>query len=79
MRHTRFNSQHLQVFKEVLRLYSPAPATLREAPDDLKLSGYHIPEGTAILVHFHANHHNPDNWENPETFDPSRFSPGREK
>ena len=39
MRHTRFNNQHLQVFNEVFQLYSSAPATLREAPDDLKLSG----------------------------------------
>ena len=63
----------------MLRLYPPAPATLREAPDNLNLSGYDIPEGTAILVHFYANHHNPDNWENPEIFDPSRFSQEREK
>ena len=64
----------MQVFQEVLRLYPPAPATVREAHENMHLSGYLIPRKTAILVHFYANHHNPENWENPEIFDPNRFN-----
>ena len=40
----------MQVFLESLRLYPPAPATLREAPEGLTLSGYEIPKGTPITV-----------------------------
>ena len=47
--------------------------------DDFKLSGYPIPKGTTFLINFYGNHHNPDIWEDPETFDPNRFSPDREK
>ena len=39
-----------QVFLEILRLYPPAPATVREAPEGLTLSGYEIPKGTPITV-----------------------------
>ena len=70
----------LQVFLEILRLYPPAPGTSRETPsDDLKLSGYTIPRGTTIVISYTANHHNPEHWEDPETFDPSRFNPDRGK
>ena len=39
-----------KVFQEVLRLYPPAPAFDKEAPENLKLSGYSIPKGTAVKV-----------------------------
>ena len=39
-----------QVFLETLRLYPPGPATVREAPEGLTLSGYAIPKGTPITV-----------------------------
>ena len=40
----------MQVFLETLRLYPPGPATVREAPEGLTLSGYEIPKGTPITV-----------------------------
>ena len=71
---------HMQVFLEVLRLYLPGIATSRESPsDDFCLSGYPIPKGTNIILSFYANHQNPDHWDDPETFDPNRFSPVRGK
>ena len=39
-----------QVFLETLRLYPPGPATMREAPEGLCLSGYEIPKDATILV-----------------------------
>ena len=70
----------VQVFLEVLRLYPPGVGTSRESPDDnFHLSGYAIPKETMIALSFYANHRNPDNWDDPETFDPSRFSPARGK
>ena len=71
---------YVQVFLEVLRLYPPAIGTSRESPsDDFKISGYAIPKETMIMMSFYANQRNPDHWEDPETFDPSRFSPARGK
>lgn len=70
----------MQVFLEALRLYPPAIATSRESPDDdFHLSSYAIPKGTVIMLSFYANHRNPDYWDDPEIFDPSRFSPTRGK
>ena len=72
----------LYMFLEVLRLYPPGVGTAREtATDDLelKLSGYVIPKGTMISISYFVSNHNPGHWEDPETFDPSRFSPDREK
>ena len=39
-----------QVFLETLRMHPPGPATLREAPEGLSLSGYEIPRGTMVMV-----------------------------
>ena len=40
----------LQVLLETLRIYPPVNVFSKEAPKGLKLSGYDIPEGTAIMV-----------------------------
>ena len=78
MRYIEFSC--VQVFQEVLRLYPPGVGTSRESPGHgFKLSGYKIPKGTTIAISFYANHHNPDHWEDPESFDPSRFNPDRGK
>ena len=70
----------IQVFQEVLSLYPPGVGTLRESPSNgFKLSGYKIPNRTAIAISVYANHHNLDFWEDPESFDPSRFNPDRGK
>ena len=69
-----------KVFLETLRLYPPAYATAREvSTDNFQLSSYALPKGTIIGIHFHANHRNPNNWEDPEIFSPSRFDPDRGK
>ena len=69
-----------QVFQEILRLYSPAFGTSREvSTDNFQLSSYALPKGTIIVINFYANHRNPNNWENPEIFNPSRFNPDRGK
>ena len=39
-----------QVFEETLRLYPPAPSTVKTAPAGFVLGGYAIPEGTMITV-----------------------------
>lgn len=43
------------------------------------MTGYLIPKGWKVLPLFRNIHHNPDNFPEPEKFDPSRFEVNREK
>ena len=66
-----------QVLEESLRFYPPAWLTERKAIQDDVLNGYHIPAGTTLAITQYVTHRHPDFWENPEVFDPDRFSPER--
>jgi cytochrome P450 len=68
----------LQVVKEVLRLYPPAPFYVRDALAEDTVSGHVIPEGTAVMLSPYYTHRHPEFWENPEQFDPDRWTPERE-
>ncbi|KAG9563092.1 cytochrome P450, partial [Aureobasidium melanogenum] len=67
------------VTNEVLRFYSPVPATIRIAAKDVVLSGQLIPEGTMVFTPLIAANHNTSMWtEDPKVFDPDRWmGPGR--
>ncbi|MBV9689279.1 MAG: cytochrome P450 [Ktedonobacteraceae bacterium] len=69
----------LQVFKEAMRLYSPAPAVRREALRDVEIDGYLLPKDATVLVSPYTMHRRPEYFPQPEQFDPERFSPEREK
>ena len=48
---------------------------LSRKDEDCQLNqGFRIPKGIAIIIPIWAIHHNPDYWENPEVFNPDRFS-----
>ncbi len=64
--------------KEAMRLYPPAYALGRRAERDTEIGGYAIPAGANVLVSQYATHRHPDFWEDPETFDPTRFTPEHE-
>ena len=68
----------LQVIKEVLRLYPPAPFYVRDALSSDTLDGYPIQAGSAIMLSPYYTHRHPDFWENPLQFDPDRWHPDRE-
>jgi cytochrome P450 len=68
----------LQVIKEVLRLYPPAPFYARDAVNVDSLDGYAIPAGSAIMLSPYFTHRHPDFWQNPLQFDPDRWTPERE-
>ncbi|MCA9976237.1 MAG: cytochrome P450 [Anaerolineales bacterium] len=68
----------LQVIKEVLRLYPPAPFYARDAVGDDALDGYLIPAGSAVMLSPYYTHRHPDFWNNPEQFDPDRWTSERE-
>lgn len=69
----------LQVIQESMRLYPPAWAIGREALADDEIGGYHIPKGSQLIMCTYAVHRNPRLWENPEKFDPERFTPEKQK
>lgn len=63
-----------QVIDETLRLHPPLWFVSRVAEKDDAIAGYHIPAKTLVIVSQYSTHRHPDFWENPNTFDPSRFS-----
>ena len=64
-----------RVIKEALRMFPPIPVVSRELTEALTIDGVTFPVGTEIDISMYNIHHNPDVWENPETFDPDRFLP----
>nr|CAD1830968.1 unnamed protein product [Ananas comosus var. bracteatus] len=62
-----------RVIQETMRVASILSFTFREAVQDVELEGYLIPKGWKVMPLFRNIHHSPDNFPNPEKFDPSRF------
>jgi cytochrome P450 len=63
------------VLYESLRLYPPLWIVARMPLEDDELGGYHIPAGQTILISGYITHRHPDFWDNPEGFEPERFTP----
>lgn len=64
-----------QVLEEALRLYPPAWLLVRSPLTDDVIGGYTIPAGVSIFISPYTMHRHPAFWDNPEGFDPDRFSP----
>jgi cytochrome P450 len=62
-----------RVIQEAMRLYPPVYAIFREPQVDVKLGGYRVPEGSAVLLPQWVVHRSPRFWDDPETFDPDRW------
>ncbi|WP_157947642.1 cytochrome P450 [Abditibacterium utsteinense] len=67
------------VIKETMRLFPANPIIGRSAKNDDEIDGHFIPGGSFITLSPYLVQRSPKFWENPEVFDPYRFSPEREK
>src|SRR5580700_4548106 len=68
-----------QVIQEGLRLSPPFWMVDRMALSDDSVGDLVIPRGSTIVVYVYGVHHSPRYWENPELFDPERFTKEKEK
>jgi cytochrome P450 len=66
-------------FKESLRLIPPVPSIPRRAVRDFEYMGYKIPAGTAVSISTAYVHMMAEHWEQPEKFNPMRFTPENSK
>jgi len=65
------------VLEEALRLYPPASLLSRKAIAADELQGYPIAANSMIMISPYAMHRHPAFWEEPEQFDPERFTSER--
>ncbi len=63
-----------RVLQETFRLYPPVYAIFREPTQDVELNGYHIPEGSMIVLNQWATHRSENTFENPKQFSPDRWT-----
>lgn len=68
-----------QVIQEGLRLYPPFWMVDRMAVADDRVGEIAIPAGSTVIVFVYGAHHAPRYWENPEDFDPGRFTKAKQK
>jgi cytochrome P450 len=63
-----------RVVMESMRLYPPVWTISRAAINDDTIGGYDFPAGSVVFLSQYVTHRHPDFWENPEGFDPERFT-----
>ncbi|RDX61903.1 Beta-amyrin 11-oxidase, partial [Mucuna pruriens] len=61
------------VINEMLRCTSLAFSLFREATTDVHINGYMVPKGWRVLAWTRAIHMDPENYSNPQEFNPSRW------
>ncbi|RDI71809.1 cytochrome P450 [Halopelagius longus] len=66
-----------RVLQEAMRLYPPVYVIFREPQVDVRLGGYRVPEGSAVMLPQWVVHRSPRWYDSPEEFDPDRWLPER--
>lgn len=69
----------LKVFKETLRMYPPVAFYLRSTIQPFDWGDYHIPANTKFVIPPYLMHYDEQYWDNPQQFDPERFTKEAEK
>jgi cytochrome P450 len=64
-------------FSEAIRLYPSIWIMERRAVADDEIGGYAIPAGSMLLISPYLLHRHPRYWDEPERFEPERFSDAR--
>ena len=67
-----------QVLKESMRLYAPVPVMSRLSSEAIELGGFSVPAGGMIIIPIFCIHRHRQLWDDPDRFDPTRFTPERE-
>ena len=70
---------HEQVIKEAMRLYPPVAIIDRIATTDIDLGDAQIKKGDLAFALIYIMHRHKKLWDNPELFDPDRFSEAHAK
>ncbi|WP_236244654.1 cytochrome P450 [Streptomyces sp. CC210A] len=68
-----------RVLKEAMRLYPAGPVIGRRAVAATRIDGHTIPAGADVVVAPWVTHRHTRYWDEPERFDPDRFTPDQEK
>jgi cytochrome P450 len=68
-----------QVIQEGLRLYPPFWMIDRMAVAEDRVGDLAIPRGSTVIVFVYGAHHAPRSWQDPESFNPERFTKANEK
>lgn len=59
---------------EILRIATTTPLSIpHKSTRDSSLGGFDIPKDTMMMTNLWAIHHDPEEWENPDVFNPGRF------
>ncbi|MFW6042596.1 MAG: cytochrome P450 [Chloroflexota bacterium] len=64
----------MMVLQESMRLYPPTYAMTRTAQEDDVVGGYQVEGGANVTISPYLTHRHPEFWNDPEIFDPQRFS-----
>ena len=66
-----------QVVQEAMRLYPSLPLMSRMCVEDVEVGDLKVTKGTFVFIPIYAIHRHRLLWDNPDVFDPDRFSPER--
>jgi cytochrome P450 len=65
--------------QESMRLYPPVWGLARRARGEDEVGGHRVSKGSRQIISAYVTHRHPAFWENPEKFEPERFTPDRSK
>jgi len=79
MAHVRELDYTERVIQEAMRLYPPVYTLLRTPTRRFEVDGYTVPPGSTVMLPQWAVHRSERHWDDPETFDPDRWTPERSR